>query len=152
MRRSLRDKYKARYEELKTKFLSEREELLLMVRRECDDIVAQAHQLVIRSKKENASPETHRSYEGTPNKAEGEAVVSSSLRTSRSINASREGPMRRSLTVHPEMLSPEETQNLVRSVLERVAASTWDEFRSSYQFSNRDTAVLSSIDASLHGM
>jgi hypothetical protein len=122
-----------------------------MVRRECDDIIAQAQQLVLRSKRENTSPEPRRSRAESPIKKEAEAMASS-LRTSRSLTASLEGTqVRRSLTVHPEMLSPEETQTLVRSVLERVAASTWDEFRSSYQFSNRE-GLVSSIDASVQRM
>ena len=123
---------------MKKTFISEREELLRVIRSECEDIITQA-QVMLKERKNFG--------DGIPfPKADGLVGTRannghSSLRSSHlsafhrdiSVGASADtSSSRQSAVIHPEMLSPEETQKLVRSVLERVSVSTFNDFRKAY--------------------
>ena len=53
--------------------------------------------------------------------------------------------------IHPEMLSPEETQDLVRSVLERVSVNAWNEFQSAYNSGPHDVDISDSPGVAVRG-
>lgn len=53
--------------------------------------------------------------------------------------------------IHPEMLSPEETQDLVRSVLERVSVNAWQEFQSAYNSGPHDVDFTDGSDRVVPG-
>jgi hypothetical protein len=122
-------------------FVTEREELLRMIRAECEDIIAQAHVLINEQQRQSISQQAdvHVANEDRREHGRSASDIRFSLRTSKSafsteakVGASADSASSRISVVHPEMLSPEETQALVKAVLDRVASTTWTDFQQAY--------------------
>ena len=171
----MKEKYRARYSELQRKFIAEREEILRLIRDECQDIISEAQLLLIRKKSGGVSDSTMAQEEEDCDEEEEEisnrgistnvwrakrdykfddhvtpfsATNSSSggfkinaheyLRSNRKASSltrsvdSTASRLSHHSNMYAEMLSPEETQELVRSVLEKVSVNSWHEFQSAY--------------------
>jgi hypothetical protein len=164
LRFHLKEKYRARYSELHRKFVSEREEILRMIRDECQDIISEAQLLLIRKRAGGAADsggdvwtakrddnfDDHEEPYAPPGSGTGSGGFKVSaqdyLRRNNSSGVATpiNGPLNRSIdssssrlshrsSMYAEMLSPDETQELVRSVLEKVSVNSWHEFQSAYQ-------------------
>lgn len=127
---------------MKKTFISEREELLRVIRSECEDIIIQA-QIMLKERKSFSEGIPFPKVDGLVGRTNN---IHSSLRSSRpsafhrdlSVGASADSSSsRHSAVIHPEMLSPQETQELVKSVLERVSVSTFNDFRKAYEGGGR---------------
>ena len=127
---------------MKRMFVTEREELLRMIRAECDDIITQAHALINEQQRQSVS-QHHSDAAAVTNGRSTSESMHFSLRTSRSafppetkVNGSADSASSKVSIVHPEMLSPGETQALVKAVLDRVATTTWTDFQQAYTGAN----------------
>lgn len=159
----LKEKYRARYAEMHRKFVSEREEMLRLIRDECQDIISEAQLLLIkkrsgmlesfddsflRAKPESVFDEHLTTVSSSGIKMPANEFVmtgASFLRQSVESNTSKHSHG----TIHAEMLSPKETQDLVRSVLEKVSVNAWKEFQSAYNSGGPST---SSVDFAEEGI
>lgn len=146
---------------MQRKLLHEREEILHLIHDECQDIISEAQMLLIR-KRAGLSESLDGSVLVGDEKPAGDFdehhiyATSSGLKIpvheflrrnavaiGRSVDSTLSKQSQHS-TIYPEMLSPEETQELVRSVLERVSINTWNEFQSAYNSGSNSIDVNAS--------
>jgi hypothetical protein len=104
---------------MRRRLLSEKDELLHLVKAECEDIVREAHSLM-----RNGG----QMLEKTNLSSKMERFGSSNL-LSGSKAQSIDSDSKQSMILYPEMLSPEETHALVKIILERASISSWDQLK-----------------------
>ena len=129
----MKEKYSRRLEEAKQRYTDEVHALVNLVKAECTDIYAEVHKSTASSRDEKNYFPPRTLSTTAPDKAMGfeehllKSQYSASMpwsggRLSDSMSSRRTGIS--GLVVAPEMLSPEETQELVRSILSRSTVAS----------------------------